>query len=153
MIVRSTRERYGGGFLVVQYEPDESGRCAPRVTESAFDDQIDTYFAQQAEILQRMEARVLAGEISPLALFMELNRMTVVDAAARLRLRRSAVRAHLTPRGFRRARVETLERYARLFDVSVADFFHFTHLEDDLAFQVAHSPGRVVQRLDVTREP
>ena len=55
----------------------------------------------------------------------------------------------MTPRGFGRLRVETLQAYARLFDVSVADFFQFTHLDGDLDVEVDHSDGGLVQRLRI----
>lgn len=149
MIVRSTRERYAGGFRIVRYDVDEAGRCTPRVTESDFDEDIDSYYQQQDQRLGTLEAKVLAGEVSPIALYLEMSRMTEEEAAARLRLRRTAVRAHTTPRGFERARVETLAKYARLFDVSVADFFQFTHLDGPLSVEVEHGPGRVVQKVAV----
>lgn len=152
MITRSARARYGGGFRFVQYEPGPSDRCEARVSESLFEAEIDTYYEQQQILLERLAPRVLAGEISPIAAYMELQRMTVVDAAARLRLRRGVVRSHMTRQGFERATVETLARYARLFDVSVADFFQITHLGEGLTAEAEHGPGRVVMRLAVERD-
>ncbi len=152
MITRSTRAHHAGGARFVRYEPDESGRCSARLGESAFEEEIDVYYQQQQILVERLVPMVLAGEVSPLAAYMELHRMTPEDAAPRLRLRRGVVRSHMTRRGFERATVETLSRYARLFDVSVADFFQITHLAEGLAADVEHGPGRVVARLSVRTE-
>jgi hypothetical protein len=56
----------------------------------------------------------------------------------------------MTPEGFAKVRVETLKGYARLFDISVADFFQFTHLEETLSAEIEDSPGRVVQKVVVS---
>jgi len=153
MIVRSTRERYGGGFRLVHYEPDEQGRCRPKLAESDFDEMIDSFYVLREEQLRALEEKVMAGEVSPIALFMALTRATVEDVAARMGIRRSTVRAHMTPSGFEKARVETLKRYARIFDIAVADFFEFTHIDQDVSAEVARSPGRIVQKITVRHEP
>lgn len=153
MIVRSTRERYGGGFRFVRYEPDDEGRCRPTLGESDFDEMIDSFYVLRDEQLRTLEEKVLAGEMSPVALFMTLTSTTVEDAAARMRVPRATVRAHMTLKGFEKARVETLKGYAQLFDIAVADFFEFTHLDQSASAEVTRSPGRIVQKITVRHEP
>jgi hypothetical protein len=153
VIVRATRETYPGGWRLLLYETGADGKCAPRLQSSDFDAQIDSFYAQRADVLARLSTSLLAGEISPVAFFMDYWNLDVKDTAARMRLRPSAVRRHRTARGFARIRVETLQRYARLFDIAVADFFQFLHLPDGMAVDVRNLGDRLFQRVTVADRP
>jgi len=150
MIVRSSGETYEGGRRLVLYEVDEAGKCVPTLQKSMFDQDIETFYEQRAKELARLEREVLEGKISPLALYMGLYRLTADDIAARARVRKSLVRRHVTAEGFRSARVDTLERYAAIFDATVADFFQLTHISDGLEVEVERAEGGSVQRVTVT---
>jgi hypothetical protein len=150
MILRQSRERYDGSWRNIQYETSAEGVCSGELTKSRFDEDIDSYYVQREQEIDRLQQRVLSGEISPVAFFMELERLTVLDTAARLRLRQATVRQHMTPRGFQRVRVETLLAYARLFDVSVADLCQFAVLGPGLRAEVKYYHDRLVERLEVT---
>ncbi len=149
MITTRSRETYDGSWRIVLYDADDGGRCAGTLGRSSFDAEIDDYYVQRAKELSRLQERVWAGEASPLALFMELSRMTVDDAAARMRLRKSQVRDHMTPAGFDKIPVATLRGYASLFDIAVADFFDFIHLDGAFAAEVTRSEGGLVQRVRI----
>ena len=149
MIVHEKRETYDGGWRLVLYETGADGTCAPRLTRSDFDEQIDSFYAQRADERTRLTARLLAGEISPVGFFMDYWNMDVKDTAARMRLRPSAVRRHMTVRGFERLRVETLKGYARLFDVAVADFFQFLRLPEGVDAEVRNLNDRLFQQVTV----
>jgi hypothetical protein len=153
MIVRDKRETYDGGWRLVRFETGPDGTCAPRLASSDFDEQIDTFYAQRVDERTRLTARLLAGEISPVAFFMEYWNMDVKDTAARMRLRPSAVRKHMTARGFERVRVETLKRYARVFDIAVADFFQFLRLPEGIDAEVRNLNDRLVQQVAVAVRP
>jgi hypothetical protein len=153
VIVRATRETYEGGWRLLLYEAGEGGKLAPRLATSDFDEQIDSFFAQRADLFERLSRELLAGEISPVAFFMDYWNMDLKDTAARMRLRPSAVRRHRTAKGFARVRVETLQRYARLFDVAVADFFQFLHLPDGTTAEVRALRDRLFQRVTVAARP
>ena len=149
MITTRTQEKYDGSWRIVLYDADAEGRCTSALTLSNFDDDIASYYVQRELELTRLTERLFGGEISPIGFFVELSRMTVEDVAARLRLRKGAVRAHLTPKGFDKIQVRTLRLYARLFDIPVADFFQFTHLDGDLGVEVTRAADGVLARLRV----
>lgn len=147
MIISSRREKYDGSWRIILYETDAAGQSTPHLTKSSFDEDIDSFYEQRQRDLERLEARLFAGEISPLCFFMELTHMTVEDAAARMKLRKSVVRDHMTPAGFEHASIGTLKGYAKLFDLSLADFFQFTRLEGEFSVTVRHSQDRLVQEI------
>ena len=56
MIIRDERERFGGGFRVVQYDPDGAGRAVPTLRASDAEAEIDTYYEQRDKELRRLYA-------------------------------------------------------------------------------------------------
>ena len=71
---------------------------------------------------QRVEAirqQVLAGELSPVAYYMEKHLMEVPMLAAYMELPKWRVKRHMKPSVFRRLRPELLARYAGIFEVGV----------------------------------
>jgi hypothetical protein len=147
MIVTGKRTTYDGSWRLIQYETDDQGEIKPALSKSHLDDVIDSYYVQREREFRRLLGELLEGRLSPIGFFVRWQHMTVPDVAARMRLRQSKVKAHLTPSGFRRADVETLERYARIFDVKVGDFFQFTQIDDALSVEVEHSVDGLVQHL------
>jgi hypothetical protein len=148
MIITGKRETYDGKWRIVNYATESGGKLTPLLEKTFADAEIPQYFAQQAVDFERLRKQLLAGEISAIGFYVGLIGMNVEDLAARMRLRRSTVRAHMTPAGFARARVRDLEGYARNFDVSVADFFQIAILEGGVA--VADSQrlqGRLLQQI------
>jgi hypothetical protein len=142
MIVSGKQESYDGQFRLVQYETTADGQCVPQLRHSDFESYFDSYFAQQAEKFVRRHRQWLAGEISPIGFFMDYLNMTVPDAAARLKLSAGKVKKHLTPEGFARVDVETLGKYARLFDITVSDFFQFLFVPETVQCRVEHFHDR-----------
>jgi hypothetical protein len=146
MIITGKRETYDGSWRIVNYATETGGRLTPVLEKSFADAEIPQYLEQQARNFERLRQRLLAGEISAVGFYVELTGMNVEDLAARMRLRRSAVRAHLTPAGFAKIRVKELEGYARHFDVSVADFFQIAVLEAGVSVAHSRNPvGRLLQ--------
>jgi hypothetical protein len=153
MIVTGKRTEYDGSWRLIQYDTDEEGRAEAQLAPSHLDDVIDSYYVQREKEFHRLHAELLAAAITPIGFFMRWQHMTVPDVAARMKLRQSTVKAHLTPKGFERIDVRTLRRYARIFDVSVGDFFQFTELDGDLSVDVQHSADRLVQHVKVAVKP
>jgi hypothetical protein len=69
--------------------------------------------------LERIEARVRNGELSPLAWHMTRHQMTPGLLAKYVGLSRLRVRRHLKPRPFKRLNPDILARYADVFGISV----------------------------------
>ncbi len=150
MIVTSKRETYDGKLRSINYAADAAGTLVPRLEKTFADDEIPQYFEQQEIIFQHLLKQLLAGEISPLAFYVGLTRMTVKDVAARMGLRAATVQRHLTRDGFAKARVRDLEGYARLFDIAVGDFFHFVFLDPHVtAADLQNHLGRLLQTVRI----
>lgn len=62
--------------------------------------------------------RVLAGELSPIAYYMELNRMDLLLLASYVGIHRFFVKRHLNPKRFGRLSAKTLAKYAAVFEVA-----------------------------------
>jgi hypothetical protein len=153
MLVRSSGSKQSGSWQLVMYETDAQGRCSPELRPSDMDAEIAGYYEQRVKELERLQARLFAGELSPIGFFIELQRMTPEDVAPRMRLRASVVRKHARPEGFEDVSIAMLRRYARLFDVSVGDFFQFVELTGELVATVRSAQGGLVQHVRVTSEP
>lgn len=150
MITKETRQHYDGSWRIVTYEPRGDGTVSPQLAKCYLDDDIDSFFVQRAEELERLRGRLDAGQLSPIGFFLELQHLSIRDAAARMKMRRSKVRRHATPEGFASVDVATLGRYARMLGVRVADFFQFTELSGDLVAESKTSQDGLVQTVRVS---
>jgi hypothetical protein len=153
MIIRDERERFGGGFRVIQYDPDGAGRCVPNLRPSDAEAQIDEYYEQRDKELKRLFELVSSGALSPIGLFVTYFNMAPRDVAPMVGLRVKAVQAHMTPGGFERASVAVLMRYARVFDIAVADLFSFVFVHGDLESEARRMCDRLLERIDVRAKP
>ncbi len=71
------------------------------------------------EKVERTRQRVLAGEISPVAYYMEKNIMNIPLLAQYLELPKRKVRKHLKPQVFLKLDKKILEKYAETFAITV----------------------------------
>jgi hypothetical protein len=148
MIITGRRETYDGTWRIVNYATESDGVLQPRFETTFGDAVIPQFFEQQELNFGRLHKQFVDGAISPIGFYAGLTRMNLEDLAARVGLRRSTVRAHLTPEGFARVRVRELEAYARQFDVCVADFFQIAYLREGVVVAEAkHDEARRLQTL------
>lgn len=154
MIIRENFETYDGSFRILKYEADEAGGLETRAIKSDLDDQIETFYTQRQIEMERLRREVLQGKISPIALCMTYQNLTLSDLASRVKLSKRKVQKHLTPKGFRDVTVEQLQRYARIFDLRVADFFEFIHVANGVELETEQRQERLIQilRLSASNE-
>ena len=69
--------------------------------------------------LEDVKERVKSGKVSPVAYYMEKMLMGPAMLSAYMEINWIRVRWHLIPAGFRQLSPAMLERYARLFEISV----------------------------------
>lgn len=150
MIVSSKRERYDGSWRLVLYETDGSGKCVPRLTKSDFDNDIDSYYVQRELELERLQKELIACTISPICFFVKYYHMDIKDVASRMKLSKSTVKKHFTPKGFDYVKVEELKRYARIFDIAVSDFFQFTFVNEELKVETDKYNDRLIQHVTIS---
>jgi len=62
--------------------------------------------------------KVLSGELSPLGYYIEKNIMDIWLVANYMGMWRWTVKRHLKPKIFARLKEETLEKYARVFNIT-----------------------------------
>jgi len=153
MIVRSHQQEYDDNWQLILYDTDEHGRCSPELRKSDMAAEIRVYYEQRRKELRRLHGRLMAGELSPIGFFLELERMSAEELAPRMRLRASVVRAHCTPAKFSQVTVAELQRYARVFDVSVGDFFQLVELCDETPVEVRSAQAGLVQHVRVGTAP
>ncbi len=150
MIISNKREYYDGSWRLVMYETDRDGKCIPKIRKSDFDDDIDSYYAQREIELERLQGDLFSRRISPIGFFLEYFSMDIKDVAARMKLSKRTVKKHLTPEGFGSVKIEALRGYARIFDISVSEFFQFIYITDDLSVTVDKLNDRLMQQVTVS---
>ncbi len=146
MIISTKPKTHDKPFCMVMYHRDASGRCTPSYVESEHVENIHAYYLQRSLEMKRLHEAVIAGKISPVAFFIQYQHMDLKDVAARVKLRPGQVRKHMTLEGFAKARVEELQRYARVFDIAVSDLFDFTFIEDNIAVESERFHDRLIHQ-------
>lgn len=149
MIVSNKIERYEDKWRLVTYDTDKSGKCTARLMVTEMQDEINSFYEQQAERQKFLQEQLLEGTISPIGFFLEYCRMDVKDVAARLRVGKGTVKKHLTPKGFGSVKVETLQKYAKIFNVSVADFFSLIAVPAAASIEIKNFHERLIQHVTV----
>lgn len=70
------------------------------------------------ERVEDTKRKVLDGELSSIAYYMELNRMDLPLLASYVGIHRFFVKRHFNPRRFRKLRAKTIAKYAEVFDIA-----------------------------------
>lgn len=103
-----------GSYETTQYEGWEAENLAMSQAWEDIDEKI-------AHTLQRVKA----GELSPIAYFMEKNLMDLPTLANYMGSWKFFVKKHLTPAGFKKLSDRKLEKYAAVFAISVDELKQF----------------------------
>ena len=83
------------------------------------------------EKLEEVRKKVLAGELSPVAFFMERNMMDVGLLAQYMEMRKWSVKKHLKPRHYKKLPQETLEKYADIFNITVEEMNDMERIKNE----------------------
>ena len=70
------------------------------------------------ERAEAVRAKIIAGKLSPLAFYMEINLMDVSIVAAYTGISRWRVRRHLKMRAFKKLKPEVIAKYANAFNLT-----------------------------------
>ncbi len=109
------------------YAVDENGNYTTvqssgwEVKSAALDESIHLI----EERIEEAKKEVEAGNISPLAYFMEVHRMDLQILAAYAGIHRWFVKRHFNPKRFRKLSDKTLKKYADVFEISVDELKNF----------------------------
>ena len=109
------------------YAVDENGNYTTvkssgwDVKASALDESMQLIEERVAET----KKEILAGNVSPLAYFMELHRMDLSILASYVGIHKWFVKRHFNPKRFQKLSDKTLEKYADIFEISVDELKNF----------------------------
>lgn len=109
------------------YATDENGNYTTELSEG-WEPKTIALNNSLEEINERIEdakKQVLKGEASPIAYFMELNRMDVGILASYVEKWQWQVKRHFKPNVFKNLSTKTLEKYAAVFSISVENLKNF----------------------------
>ena len=70
------------------------------------------------EKIEDVKQKVIAGELSPIAYYLEKNLMDVSLLANYMGLWRWTIKKHFKPKNFKKLSSEVLEKYAKVFDIT-----------------------------------
>lgn len=108
-------------YKEVVYAVDDRGRYIP-VSSKGWSAKTEANELAWAGInlqIEKTRSLVLAGKLSPLAYYMELNHMKPGLLGKYAGFSRWRVRRHLKPAVFSKLRSEVLEKYASVFNITV----------------------------------
>jgi hypothetical protein len=154
MILSKKLEKFNKSLKIIYYEKDKKGRINPKKETPEFagkENLANILYYTKAFELKRLKEEVIKGIISPIQVFVTLQNMDIKDLASRLRISFSKARKHLTLEGFKKINIETLEKYARIFDVSVADFFYFLNVDDSSKLDIKHYHNKLIQDINLKK--
>jgi hypothetical protein len=107
---------------LILYVEKEDGSYGPMQTGSFLTkNYIDDFFDKRKKLEESLKIRIDKGEISPVAFFMTLEELSVAEMAARIGVSRRKVKREMRPEFFGEIPLNKLQKYAVVFNVSVAD--------------------------------
>jgi len=110
-----------GRFEDVCYALDENGNYVA-VLSTGWNPKTDALLQAWEVIDEQVEhtrQRVISGELSPIAYYMEKNLMDLKLLSDYAGIPKRKIRKHLKPDRFRKLDAETLEKYAETFRISL----------------------------------
>jgi transcriptional regulator with XRE-family HTH domain len=115
---------------VILYVEKEDGQYGPMQTGSYLSgNYLDDYEIKRVHLEESLRTRVLKGEISMVKYYMILEDLTLSELAARVGLSKTNVNRHLDPVHFGKAKVETLKKYADVFNVPISNMLQVVMLK------------------------
>jgi len=112
---------YTGKYNELFYSYDQEGQYDKRV---GVHDNSDTLFINQfwevsRERIEKIRQKAIAGEISPVAYYMEKNLLDPLSLSMQTGISLWRVKRHFKPLVFRRLSDTILQKYAQVFMISV----------------------------------
>jgi hypothetical protein len=107
---------------VILYVEKEDGKYEPMQTGSYITKNfLDDYELKRRHLEESLKKQVLSGEVSPIYYYMVLEDLTLSELAARAGIRKGKVKKHLEAAHFSAIPQETLQVYADVFNITIAD--------------------------------
>ena len=121
-----------GKIRDVCYAVDEKGNYTKVFSKgwAPKNDAIKMAWSNVYEHAEETRKQILAGKLSPIAFYMELNIMNPAILAEYMNLPRRKVKKHLKMKGFKKLRPEWIARYAEVLGVSSGDLTEIEKLRE-----------------------
>jgi len=107
---------------MILYVEKDDGKYGPMQTGSYLSaNYMDDYVYKRRNLEMELREQLISGAISPVKYYMVLEDLSLSELAARAGVRKSKVRKHLDPKQFGIVTADELSRYARVFNIPVAN--------------------------------
>lgn len=135
---------------VLLYDVDENGKCSVESRPMpVIGPLMDLYMGNKIRRVMENKEALLSGEISPIKFYMEYCGLYVKDLASRMKISESKLKKHLTMKGFYKIKIETLKKYAEIFDIALADLFQFIDIGNNFKVEVRNYNKGVIQNISI----
>ncbi len=154
MIVSDEILKYDNSYTIVQYKTNNKGNAEEIVDSPSVAGKLkcgDDYYQAKATEFKRLKDEFLNGSISPIKLFADMQNLDPKDLASRIKTSPTKVKKHLTPEGFKKATVDILQKYAMVFEVTVADFFHIISIKKGINIEENKINERLIQEIIIKK--
>lgn len=151
MISKNKIEKYDKSHRIVLFQTNDKGECKPIITAPEIaGEMVDSFYEERAATWDKWKEELISKDISPICLFFKYHNMNIKDLASRLKSSVSKVNKHMTMDGFLKLDINTLQKYAAVFDISVGDFFQYIHIDDKVEVDVKNNKGRLIQDIFIS---
>ena len=117
---------------VVLYAEKDDGTYGPFQTGSYMAGvNMAEHFSITSNLNKSLAEQLKAGTISPVYYFMMIEGLTVDELAGRTGISKYRVKKHLTLKGFRKMKIETLKRYTDILNIPLANMFQIINTIED----------------------
>ena len=107
---------------VILYVEKEDGTYGPIQTGSYLTKNfLDDYQSKRKHLEESLKSEIQPGKSSPLYFYMVMEDLTISELSSRVNLRQSKVKKHLESKHYQSLKIEILERYAEVFNITVPD--------------------------------
>jgi hypothetical protein len=121
---------------MILYVEKDDGKYGPMQTGSYISaNYMDDYLYKRRNLELELRAQLSSGAISPVKYYMIFVDLSLSELAARAGIRTSRVKKHLEPRYFGEVTLDELVRYARVFNVPVANLLQVILIRDKDSFE------------------
>ncbi len=135
---------------VMLYDVDEDGKCSIEARPMpVIGPLMDLYMGNKIRRMMESKEALLRGEISPIKFYMNYCGLYVKDLAKRMKISESKLKKHLSMNGFYKIKVETLKKYAKIFDIALADLFQFIDVNGNFNIEVKNYNKGVMQNINI----
>ncbi len=115
----------------ILYVEKDDGSYGPVQTGSYLtNNYLDDFWLKKINLEKQLTEDVAQNRKSLIYYYMLLRELSEAELAARVGIPTRCVRKHLNMKHFTKIKVKTLERYAHVFGVNVADLFQIIHYEE-----------------------